>query len=349
MHKQSNRDSRQLKLPIDAVPPLLIAHGLRDAHPFPLAKWHKSEVTRRGGRRVPTAEGFGYPLVEMQPENSRTLIALDLDGSGKFRHADCCLNEILPPGSLAIERIESGNLHLFYFLESPVHWGPGASRKAQEIYARIAEYFTFISGADPSYSGELMRNPIEAVHLDARALDGPCRTHAGPSEPYALLDLLRYVPKGWRLPKVAQTSEGGHLALIKAAAKWYGKPANWYAELGELETKIHQLNESLEHPRPWIKVREIARWMHRKQAARLASGEQQGRLSMMQTGRGIKSGASRRKGTEDRDKAIVQAIESGRSLRDVAREFGLAVSTVWEIGARSKSGGGGVFGEPNGG
>ena len=80
--------------------------------------------------------------------------------------------------------------------------------------------------------------------------------------------------------------------------------------------------------------------MHRKQAARLASGEQQGRLSMMQTGRGIKSGASRRKGTEDRDKAIVQAIESGRSLRDVAREFGLAVSTVWEIGARSKSGGG---------
>ena len=63
MQKQSNRDSRQLKLPIDAVPPLLIDHGLRDAHPFPLVKWHKSEVTRRGGRRVPTAEAFSYPLV----------------------------------------------------------------------------------------------------------------------------------------------------------------------------------------------------------------------------------------------------------------------------------------------
>ena len=204
MHKQSNRDSRQLKLPIDAVPPLLIAHGLRDAHPFPLAKWSKGEVTRRGGRRVPTAEGFGYPLVEMQPANSRALVALDLDGSGKFIHADCCMNEILPPGSLAIERIESGNLHVFYFLESPVHWGPWSSPKPQGIYTRIAEYYTHISGADPSYNRVLMRNPIEAVHLDARALDGPCRTYPGPSNPYALLDLLRYVPKGWHVPKTPQ-------------------------------------------------------------------------------------------------------------------------------------------------
>ena len=86
---KSNRDSRQLKLPIDAVPPLLIDHGLRDAHPFPLVKWHKSEVTRRGGRRVPTAEAFSYPLVEMQPANSRALIALDLDGKAKFTFADC--------------------------------------------------------------------------------------------------------------------------------------------------------------------------------------------------------------------------------------------------------------------
>ena len=74
------RSARQFKLPIDAVPPLLIEHGLRDAHPFPLAKWHKSEVTRRGGRRVTTAEAFDYPLVEMQPANSRALIALGRRG-----------------------------------------------------------------------------------------------------------------------------------------------------------------------------------------------------------------------------------------------------------------------------
>ena len=39
--------------------------------------------------------------------------------------------------------------------------------------------------------------------------------------------------------------------------------------------------------------------------------------------RGIKSGAARRKLTHDRDKAIVQAVSEGRSLRNVAREFEL--------------------------
>ena len=49
---------------------------------------------------------------------------------------------------------------------------------------------------------------------------------------------------------------------------------------------------------------------------------------MIQTARGIKSGASRRKLTHDRDKAIVQSIESGRSLRDVAGEYGIDHKSV---------------------
>ena len=53
-----------------------------------------------------------------------------------------------------------------------------------------------------------------------------------------------------------RTSEGGHLALIKAAAKWYGKPSNWYAKQGELERMIHQINEGMENPRPSVEVRE---------------------------------------------------------------------------------------------
>ena len=49
-------------------------------------------------------------------------------------------------------------------------------------------------------------------------------------------------------------------------------------------------------------------------------------------GRGeIKSGAARRKLTEDRDKAILQAVSEGRSLRDVGREYGLSYYAVWNI------------------
>ena len=297
MQRQSNRDSRQLTLPIKSVPASIVEQGLRDAHPRPRAKWHKAEVTRRRGRRVSTAEAFGFPLVEMQPSNSRAVIALDLDGSGKFKFADCCMSGALPTGNQAVERIESGNLHVFYYLEKPVHWGPWASCKPREIFARVSEYFTHVSGADPSYNRILMRNPIEDVHLDARALDGPCRTHPGPTKPYPLLDLLRYVPKGWRLPKAPLTAEGGHLALIRAAGKWYGRPSNWYAAAAELERMIHQINEGMEDPRPSIEVREIAQWLHRKQAGKLATGEQQGRFTMMQAARAIRPRPGRRKGT----------------------------------------------------
>ena len=118
---------------------------------------------------------------------------------------------------------------------------------------------------------------------------------------YALLDLLRYVPKGWHVPNTPQTSEGGHLALIKAAAKWYGKPANWFAKLADLERMIQQINENMQNPRPSVEVRAIAQWMHRKQVKRLASGEQQGRFSMMQAARAIKGGTARRKGTSLED------------------------------------------------
>ena len=52
-----------------------------------------------------------------------------------------------------------------------------------------------------------------------------------------------------------------------------------------------------------------------KQAARASEGMRQ-----------------RRTANEERDKAIIEAVESGRSLRDVGREFGLSVSTVhWII------------------
>ena len=71
--------------------------------------------------------------------------------------------------------------------------------------------------------------------------------------------------------------------------------------------------------------------MHRKQTDRLARGEQQGKLSMIQTARGIKSGASRRKLTHDRDKAIIQSVDSGRPLRDVGMEHGLSRRTIYRI------------------
>ena len=115
--------------------------------------------------------------------------------------------------------------------------------------------------------------------------------------------------------------------MIRAASSWYGKPANWYAKETDLERMIHQINNGMVPPRPSIEVREIAQWLYRKQVKRLESGEQQGRFSMMQAARGIRSGDARRKGKADRDRAIevsgetnaVLAAQNGLSVRQIRR------------------------------
>ena len=53
--------------------------------------------------------------------------------------------------------------------------------------------------------------------------------------------------------------------------------------------------------------------------------------SIAQSWRGTWSGESRRRKTHERDRTMIQAVESGRSLRDVAREFGLSYYAVWNI------------------
>ena len=54
--------------------------------------------------------------------------------------------------------------------------------------------------------------------------------------------------------------------------------------------------------------------------------------SMAQSWRGTRSGESRRRSTHARDRAIVQAVERGRSLRNVADEHGLtAAAVLWIV------------------
>ena len=53
--------------------------------------------------------------------------------------------------------------------------------------------------------------------------------------------------------------------------------------------------------------------------------------SLAQSWRGTYSGEARRRRTLERDRAIVEAVESGRSLRNVADEHGLDHKAVWWI------------------
>ena len=84
----------------------------------------------------------------------------------------------------------------------------------------------------------------------------------------------------------------------------------------------------------------IARSVHRKREEWKAKGQYYTAEQKALWGRerGIRSGAARRKGMAIRDRAIVQAVTSGRSLRDVGREFGLTVGAVHWIVRRVGAG-----------
>ena len=53
--------------------------------------------------------------------------------------------------------------------------------------------------------------------------------------------------------------------------------------------------------------------------------------SIAQSWRGVWSGRARRKLTHERDQAIIQALQSGRSYRDVGMEHGLSRRTIYRI------------------
>ena len=63
--------SKQLILPIEFAPSKVRAHGLRDAHTFPLVSQGKcSSGAHSASFRVPAAEAWGFPEIELRAGNS---------------------------------------------------------------------------------------------------------------------------------------------------------------------------------------------------------------------------------------------------------------------------------------
>ena len=74
--------SKQLVLPIEFAPTKVRAHGLKDAHTFPLVSMGKSHHGQHSASfRVPAADAWGFPEIELRAGNSWPSLVLDVDGS----------------------------------------------------------------------------------------------------------------------------------------------------------------------------------------------------------------------------------------------------------------------------
>ena len=327
MQNKHSKNPRQSKLDfgIDHAPAKVRAHGLRDAHTFPLVSKGKRGGIYRGSFRVPAAEAWDFPEIELRAGNSWPSIVLDLDGSNALYRLVHAVEhgEILTP-NWTVTRKGSGGTHAVWNLVRPVHRGEAARKGPLKSLARVSEFYADALRADSGYCGVLSHNPMSKAHGPGFVTNWLHR------DAYSLPQLGEVIPMGWRRPVVSRTGVGRNCDLFQSLMRWAGRPEN---TTNDCLAAAHVINQSFDIPLPHGEVAATARSVHHYRARWIAKGQYftQEQRTLWGRARGVKSGASRRKRTSDRDPAIVQAVETGESMRSVARRFGLSRMQVWRI------------------
>ena len=147
---------------------------------------------------------------------------------------------------------------------------------------------------------------------------------------YSLPELGEVIPFGWRRPTVSRTGVGRNCDLFQSLIRWAGCPEN---RENDCLAAAHVINQSFDIPLPHAEVAATARSVHGYRARWIAKGAYftQEQRTLWGSRRGIKGGEARRKRTHERDKAIIQAVSEGRTMRDVGAEYGITGAAVYWI------------------
>ena len=174
--------------------------------------------------RVPAKHAWKFPSLELRAGHVWPALILDLDQFPSYEGFCHLMWEhpgLLPWPNWTVERVSNGHCHAVWMLAIPVHRGPKAQPKPLYVLARVSEYFTQIAKADPGYNGVLTHNPMKRAHKP-----GTVESHWGVTKPYPLKQLLAYVPKHWRRPRLPASDIGRHDQLYRGGMKWAGSEAN---------------------------------------------------------------------------------------------------------------------------
>ena len=322
------RIPKQLELPIQLAPAKVRAWGLRDAHPCPLVSTGKRrDGSFPGSFRVPAVEAWAYREIELRAANSYPSLIFDLDGrDATMRLAYLIENALLPRFSWAVTRPRSGGTHVVWNLARPVHRGATARKHPLSKLARIADYYAIELGSDVGYTGVLSHNPM------SKAQGRGLVTTWGSRDPYSLEELAAVIPKGWRRPPTPSTAIGRNCGLFASCLKWAGSPANLARDV---LTIALTLNLGFDPPLPVDEVEGIAKSVERYRARwTFYTPEQITLWAQGRQRRGVENRRLRNK-LDQRDAKIVEAVQLGRSYRDVGRDFGVKKSTVYRVVSRA--------------
>lgn len=273
-------------------------------------------------------QALQHQHIQLNHPSVKRFMLFDLD------HLDSAIrwdNSNSPPPNLSIQNPRNGHAHLVYLLASPINTTSTGSRKAIQYAAAIEQALGSSLGADPSYSGLLVKNPfhpkwrVTAWTEEAYSLDylADWRT----SEPQVCT----------RKPKEAAGEAitfhlGRNCHLFESARVWayraireHSYPA-YHAWLALVLEQVAYLNSTLfSSPLPFPEVKStaksIARFTHRAFSAE--------KFSQIQAQRGRKGGLQ--KGAKRRDALLPKARElkaSGLNLRQIEQVLDVPYRTL---------------------
>lgn len=324
---------RQPFLPLHYVPVVLREHGVAEAHAHPLVGQRRPDDSIFSWRTTP-AKAWIEPLVEWT-RTPISIVALGYDIDSRDALERLAATNVgcgtVPTPNLAIYRRLSGHALAIYTLRRPVLRGPGARPSPLAALGRCSEYLLDQLAADAGYAGVLASNPTHTDY-DTQWLR---------REAYTLAELRRYIPHGWRRPRMPRTDAGRNCAIFGALMRFAGCREHTVADVCRYAQQLHDeidvltphsftaselkgiVSSVLRYRAQWAaRGWHTPQWIARQAArGRRNTKEQQQR-------KGILSGLMRRERTRDRDLRILARLQSGQSIRAVAAAEGLPASTV---------------------
>ena len=288
---------------------------------------------RDGVARSPAGEALGYRYLQINPLAMRAYLVFDVDREGA---GAAWVDAGLPPPWWTAVNPKNRHAHLCYRLAAPVCLTANARRRPVWYLAAIEQAMTHALGADRYYAGLITKNPAHPHWWTVR----------GPGRAYDLGDLAEYVNLDLKGP-IKKPPGPAMGPLWRNVDTFEHVRALAYRTVLKVKREDHSLGEFVTYladqahayqsvfeagPKGALgtgEIRHIATsvarwtWAHFSDEAFSAVQAARGRAG------GIKSGQVRAAGNAHRDAIICQYYEAeGGSVRALAREFGLPLSTI---------------------
>ena len=193
--------------------------------------------------------------------------------------------------------------------------------RQRQLFARTAEYFVGVLGADPGYTSVLFRNG--PVHTER---DGWVVTYGGPPGGWTLYELADWIPEDWRRPQSPATAEGRNCSLFMSLCRFAGTSAGRTADLAR---EAARLNGAFAFPLPEREVGHVVKSVEGYRAGWEPDWHRPAWIAR-QAARGKRSLDARR---AERAVLAAQAASmraEGVAVDEIARTVGRSRSTVYE-------------------